>query len=183
MITLFAVSLAAGSIPIPLRLLGLMPANHTLALLAILFADAVIRDTLGIMGFIIVASMMADVVEDIAVTSGQRSEGLLFAANGLLQKCVSGVGTFVSGLFLEFVRFPQGAIQGHVDPAVLRHLVLLFVPVSAGCNALAIAVLGFYRIDRTVHQSNLERLRDAAALAETGEVEVLEGVTPRTRAI
>jgi Na+/melibiose symporter-like transporter len=183
MIALFAVSLTAGSIPIPLRLLGLMPANHSSALLAILFADAVIRDTLGIMGFIIVASMMADVVEDIAVSSGQRSEGLLFAANGLLQKCVSGVGTFLSGLLLNFVHFPQGAIQGHVDPAVLRHLVLLFVPVSAGCSGLAIAVLGFYGIDRTIHQRNLERLRDAAALAEISEAEALEGVTPMTRTI
>jgi GPH family glycoside/pentoside/hexuronide:cation symporter len=91
-----------------------MPPNHTIALLAILFADGILRDTLGIMGFIIVSSMMADVVEDIAVTTGQRSEGLLFAANGLLQKCVSGVGTFISGLLLQFVHFPQGATQGHV---------------------------------------------------------------------
>jgi Na+/melibiose symporter-like transporter len=183
MITLFAVALVAGSLPIPLRLLGLMPPNHSLALLAILFADAVIRDTLGIMGYIIVASMMADVVEDIAVSSGHRSEGLLFATVGLLQKCISGVGTFLSGLLLGFVNFPQGAIQGHVDPAVLRHLVLIFVPVSAGCSALAIAVLGFYRIDRTVHQRNLERLRDAAAIAETSEAEAREGVTPMTRVI
>jgi Na+/melibiose symporter-like transporter len=160
-----------------------MPANHSSALLAILFADAVIRDTLGIMGYIIVASMMADVVEDIAVNSGQRSEGLLFATVGLLQKCVSGVGTFLSGLLLDFVHFPQGAIQGHVDPAVLRHLVLLFVPVSAACSALAIAILGFYRIDRAVHQYNLERLRDAAALAEISEAEAREGVTPMTRVL
>ena len=183
MIALFAVALVAGTLPIPLRLLGLMPPNHSLALLAILFADAVIRDTLGIMGYIIVASMMADVVEDIAVSSGHRSEGLLFATVGLLQKCISGVGTFLSGLLLGFVHFPQGAIQGHVDPAVLRHLVLIFVPVSAGCSAIAIAVLGFYRIDRTVHQHNLERLRDAAALAETSDAEALKGVTPMTRVI
>jgi Na+/melibiose symporter-like transporter len=183
MIALFAISLVAGSVPIPLRLLGLMPPNHSSALLAILFADAVIRDTLGIMGYIIVASMMADVVEDIAVNTGRRSEGLLFATVGLLQKCVTGVGTFLSGLLLEFVNFPQGAVQGHVDPSVLRHLVLLFVPVSAACSALAIAVLGFYRIDRAVHQHNLQRLRDAAALAETSDAEALEGVTPLNRVI
>jgi GPH family glycoside/pentoside/hexuronide:cation symporter len=81
MLSLFTISAVASSLPIPLRLIGLMPPNHSHTLLAVLFADGLVRDTLGIMGFIIVASMMADVVEDLAVQSGQRSEGLLFAAN------------------------------------------------------------------------------------------------------
>jgi hypothetical protein len=34
-----------------------------------------------------------------------------------------------------------------------------------------------------MHQRNLERLRDAAAFAELGDVENLEGVTPVTRTI
>ena len=183
MLSLFTISAISGALPIPLRLLGLMPRNHTHALLAVLFADGVVRDTLGIMGLIIVASMMADVVEDLAVETGQRSEGLLFAANGLLQKCVSGVGTFLSGLLLEWVSFPQGAVQGHVDQSVLRHLVLVFLPISVGCNAIALAVLTFYKIDRASHQQNLQRLRDAAALAELGNVEATEGVSSLTRVV
>jgi GPH family glycoside/pentoside/hexuronide:cation symporter len=183
MITLFAVSLVASVIPIPLRLVGLMPPNHSFALLAALVVDGIVRDTLGIMGFIIVSSMMADVVEDIAVHTGQRSEGLLFAANGLLQKVVSGAGTFVSGLLLAFVQFPQGAVQGHVDPLILRHLVLIYVPITAICSAIAISVLGFYRIDRASHQRNLEQLRDAGAIAEKTGAEVLEGATPLVRVI
>ena len=183
MLSLFTISAVSGALPIPLRLLGLMPRNHTRTLLAVLFADGVVRDTLGIMGLIIVASMMADVVEDLAVETGQRSEGLLFAANGLLQKCVSGVGTFLSGLLLEWVSFPQGAVQGHVDQSILRHLVLVFLPVSVGCNAIALAVLTSYKIDRASHQQNLQRLRDAAALAELGNVDAAEGVSPLTRVI
>jgi len=183
MLSLFTVSAISGALPIPLRLLGLMPHNHTRALLAVLFADGVVRDTLGIMGLIIVASMMADVVEDLAVETGQRSEGLLFAANGLLQKCVSGVGTFLSGLLLEWVSFPQGAVQGHVDQSILRHLVLVFLPISIGCNAVALFVLTSYKIDRASHQQNLQRLSDAAALAELGNVEAAEGASPLTRVI
>ena len=183
MLSLFTISAVAGSLPIPLRLLGLMPPNHSRALLAVLFADGVVRDTLGIMGFIIVASVMADVVEDRAVQTGQRSEGLLFAANGLLQKCVSGVGTFLSGILLEWVSFPQGAVQGHVDQSILRHLVLIYVPISIGCSAVALTVLTFYKIDRASHLQNLERLRDAAALAELSNVEAAEGVAPLTRVI
>ncbi len=183
MLLLFTISAVAGSLPIPLRLIGLMPPNHSLALLLALLADGLVRDTLGIMGFIIVASMMADVVEDIAVQTNQRSEGLLFAANGLLQKCVSGGGTFLSGLLLQWVNFPQGAVQGQVDQSILRHLVLFFVPISVGCSAVALTVLTFYKIDRTLHEHNLERLSDAAALAELGSVEAEEGVAPLTRIV
>ena len=159
-----------------------MPPNHSFSLLAILLVDGIIRDALGIMGLIIVSSMMADIVEDVAVNTGRYSAGLLFAANGLLLKCVSGVGTFVSGLLLEFVHFPQGAVQGHVDPIVLRHLVLFLVPITAGCAALSIVALTFYRIDRVSHQRNLDRLRDAAAVGEVIGAEALEGVTPLNRA-
>jgi hypothetical protein len=65
----------------------------------------------------------------------------------------------------------------------LRHLVLVFLPISIGCNAVALAVLTSYKIDRTSHQQNLERLRDAAALAELGSVEAAEGASPLTRVI
>ncbi len=65
---------------------------------------------------------------------------------------------------------------------ILRHLVLLYTAdlQAATCSsALAIAALMFYRIDRTVHQNNLDRLRDAAATLETGEENLLEGFNPR----
>jgi GPH family glycoside/pentoside/hexuronide:cation symporter len=172
-ITLLCMSLV-GVFPMPLRLVGLMPPNHSFALLAILLIEAFIQNTLSIMALIIASSMMADVVEDVAVSSGQYSAGLLFAANGLVQKCVLGIGTFAAGLLLEFVHFPQGATQSHVDPAVLRHLALVFVPLTAGCGAIGIACLTFYRIDRVGHQRNLDILRDAAAATENRGVEGVE---------
>jgi Na+/melibiose symporter-like transporter len=61
-------------------------------------------------------------IQDAAVSTGQRSEALLFAANGLISKCVTGVGTFFSGLILAWVSFPQHATPGQVDPEILRHL-------------------------------------------------------------
>jgi Na+/melibiose symporter-like transporter len=101
--------------------------------------------TLGLTGFIIVTSMMADVVEDAAVSTGQRSEGLLFAATGLISKCVTGVGTFMSGLILAWVSFPQHATQGQVDPAILHHLGMVYVPISATCSAISIGVADVLR--------------------------------------
>jgi len=113
--------------------------------------------------------MMAHVVEDAAVSTGQRSEGLLFAANGLIAKCVTGAGTFLSALILAWVSFPQRATPGQVDPAILRHLGLAFVPIVTTFSAIAIAVLMFYDIDRSTHQRNIERLANAAEPDSAGD--------------
>jgi glycoside/pentoside/hexuronide:cation symporter, GPH family len=161
MIGVFFASLFASVAPITMRLLGHLPPNGTGALFAIVFIFQFIAATLGLSGFIIVSSMMADVVEDAAVSTGQRSEGLLFAANGLISKCVTGVGTFFSGLILAWISFPQHATPGQVDPTILHHLGMVFVPIVATFSAIAIAVLMFYDIDRSTHQRNIERLESA----------------------
>jgi glycoside/pentoside/hexuronide:cation symporter, GPH family len=160
MIGLFVCSTFTGSGPIALRLLGMMPANHTSTLLTILLASYFLTAALGLTGFIIISSMMADVVEDVAVVTGHRSEGLLFAANGLLNKCINGIGVFLSGLLLAVVHFPQHAVQGQVAPAVLRNFALIYAPVIAGCSLISIALLLFYDIDRSTHEMNVERLAE-----------------------
>lgn len=175
MIGVFFASLFASVAPIAMRLIGILPPNGTGALFAIVFVFQFVAATLGLSGFIIVSSMMADVVEDAAVSTGQRSEGLLFAANGLISKCVTGVGTFVSGLMLAWVSFPQHATPGQVDPAILRHLGLVFLPIVTTFSAISIAVLLFYDIDRSTHQKNIERLESADERAsDAGAISALK---------
>jgi Na+/melibiose symporter-like transporter len=168
MIGVFFASLFASVAPIAMRLIGILPSNGTGALFAIVFVFYFIAATLGLSGFIIVSSMMSDVVEDAAVSTGQRSEGLLFAANGLISKCVTGVGTFLAGLVLAWVSFPQHATPGQVEPAVLYHLGMVFVPIITVFSAVSIAVLMFYDIDRSTHQRNIERL-ESAGEPDSGE--------------
>jgi GPH family glycoside/pentoside/hexuronide:cation symporter len=159
MIGVFFASLFASITPISMRLMEWLPPNGTRALFVIILVFTFIAATLGLTGFIIVSSMMADVVEDAAVSTGQRSEGLLFAANGLISKCVTGIGTFLSGLILTWVSFPEHATPGQVDPVILRHLGMVFVPIVTVFSATAIAVLMLYDIDRSTHQRNVERLQ------------------------
>lgn len=166
MIGVFWVYLVAAVTPMSLKLLGFMPANGSPWLMPILLADAIVAGALVLLGFIIVGSMIADVVEDVAVRTGVRSEGLLFATNGLLSKLTTGVGAFMAGIMLTAIHFPTHAVQGSVPEAQMRHLVLLFLPAHILLSAASIAVLAFYRIDRGTHEHNLERLREAAALAE-----------------
>ena len=44
--------------------------------------------------------LLADVVEEAQLKTGRRSEGLLFSASSLVQKAVSGIGIFASGMVL-----------------------------------------------------------------------------------
>ena len=160
MISLFSISIIADAIPQTLRLLGLMPDNASPWVLRVLLADAFFATTLAITGYIIISSMLADVVEDAAVKTGVRSEGLLLAANGLLPKISGGVGIFLAGLVLTTVHFPSGAAQGTVDADVMRHLSLLYLPFATGMKALSVMVLLFYQIDQKTHEANLTTLAD-----------------------
>ncbi|MET3526939.1 MFS transporter [Phenylobacterium koreense] len=166
MIGLFSVATVTSALPILLRLLGLMPPNGSPWVFTILWGDALLATTLAISGFIIVSSMVADVVEDAAVKTGVRSEGLLFAANGLLPKFTAGIGVFLSGLLLTAVAFPTDAAAGAVPPDIMRRLAMITLPVTFAMNALSIAVLTFYRIDQQTHERNLAALGETPLAAE-----------------
>ncbi|HZZ35132.1 MAG TPA: MFS transporter, partial [Caulobacteraceae bacterium] len=73
---LYALSVAIGIGPILLRLAGLMPPNHSTALVAIIFCTAITSTALGIVAATMVSSMIADVVEASELKTGRRSEGL-----------------------------------------------------------------------------------------------------------
>ncbi|HEY1562906.1 MAG TPA: MFS transporter [Caulobacteraceae bacterium] len=175
MIAIFVASVAMTAGPLFLRLIGVMPPNGSPLILPILMLDAALAATLGIVGYIMAASMTADIVEDAAVRSGARSEGLLYAVQGLIGKFAGGIGAFAAGVMLTIVHFPSHALRGSVDPAIVRHLIEIYLPASVVLNLIAIASLGLYRIDRATHERNLQTLRDAAALAE--ETHIVESAS------
>jgi GPH family glycoside/pentoside/hexuronide:cation symporter len=167
MITVFFLSIFTGVIPVALRLAGVLPPNGSPWIPAILIGDAFVAGTLALTGFVIVSSMVADVVEDAAVRTGRRSEGLLFAANGLLPKFTTGFGTLLGNSMLAFVHVPKGVATGasdHIAPAIMNHLVWLSLPTAMVLNCLAVGVLFFYRIDKSAHESNLAALAIEAGL-------------------
>ena len=168
-LALFWTSLLVSSAPLAGGLLGIMPPNGSLPLLLILIADGFIAGLLGIMGFIIVSSMVADIVEEVQVKTGRRSEGLLLSADNIIQKSVASVGVFLSGLILMWAAFPEKAQPGTVDREIVTLLVLIYLPVNLVFRAAAIFVLNYYTIDRAKHVAHLEELTQAAALAGENE--------------
>ncbi len=64
MIGLFTASTLTSALPILLRLLNVLPGNGSGWVFTILWFDAFLATTLAIAGFVIISSMIADVVED-----------------------------------------------------------------------------------------------------------------------
>ncbi|HEV2562258.1 MAG TPA: MFS transporter [Rhizomicrobium sp.] len=165
-IVLFVLALAVGCVPLTLRLLNLFPPNGAPSLMPLLLIFATLSLTLSIASSILMASMLTDIVEENALKTGRRSEGLFFAANSFLQKVVSGAGVFASGLLLWLVGFPANAQPGHIDMEIVRNLALVYLPVLVLLYGIAMVFLGFYRITRENHEENLKRLAEEMALAK-----------------
>ena len=171
MLGLLGFSVFAGLLPISGRLLGIMPPNGSNLLYGLLFGDVVLAAAVGLMGLVILTSMVADVVEDQQVKTGVRSEGVLFAANGLVPKFTTGLGAFIAGSLISLVHFPVKAVPGTVDPDIVRQLALYYIPCVILLNGGSVVVLSLYKIDRQAHERNVAHLREAAALAETAKIE------------
>ena len=88
------------------KLLGLTPPSGSTALVFFLAANHMLVSGLSMMGFVIVTSMIADIVEETELRTGRRSEGLLFAADTFLQKVSTGVATFLPGLMVTYIGLP-----------------------------------------------------------------------------
>ena len=177
MLLLLTVSVFTSMIPIGGWLLGLIPSvDKAPWVYWLLFGDVFVAAALGLMGIVILTSMVADVATDQSAKSGTRSEGLTFAANGLVPKFTLGFGAFVAGAILSFVGFPIRAVPGTVDPHVLHLLALLYLPCILIFNGGSVAVLVFYKLDSATHERNLQTLQEAAAIAE--EAHVAGGSTP-----
>ena len=107
---------------------------------------------------ILVGSMLADVVEDSELKTGHREEGLFFAGNLFMQKCVTGIGTFAAGGLISLVGFPQNAVPGQVDPVVIERLMLSFTLFTMFFVACAVAIFLRFPLGEADHEERLRKL-------------------------
>ena len=171
-LTTFFMSIFCVTIPIAARLFGLMPPNSSPWVLRILIIDSIATGLFSIIGFVIVTAMLADVVEEAQAKSGKRSEGVLFAADSFLRKISTSFAVIFPGLIIAGVGLSKDAKPGHVDPAVLTHLAMIYLPVVTVLYLCSTSCIMLYRIDRKRHEHNLETIAEAALLAEQSDPEV-----------
>ena len=157
-IGLFSTSIVTTAAPILLRQTGLLGGSGWISVLVIL--DGAFTASVSVAGYILVGSMLADVVEDVAARTGVRAEGLLYAVNGLLVKFTGGIGALIAGIMLTVVGFHRTPLRGSVPAPIISHLIMIYLPVTMIVSAASVAVLGLYRIDRSTQERNAARLHD-----------------------
>ncbi|MFT4571575.1 MAG: GPH family glycoside/pentoside/hexuronide:cation symporter [Hyphomicrobiaceae bacterium] len=159
-ITIYGLAIVIPPIPILGRLLDFMPVNGSPTLMPVLLFFVIIEVTLIVTASILMASMVADTVEESAVATGRRSEGVFFAARSFIQKSVHGIGVMVATGVLTAIEFPEGAKPGEVDPSVIASLGWIYVPLLFSVYLLSLLFVSAYRISRASHAENVARLAE-----------------------
>lgn len=144
--------------PYILRLLGVMPPPGSEWLVPVLFSIFIINTACGVSSTILGASMMADVVEHSEAKTGRRSEGVFFAGAFFIQKCTSGLGILVSGLMLDAVGFPEGALPGSVPLPAIDRLTLMFALAYFALGMTAAFFYSRFPFGRAAHEARVAAL-------------------------
>ncbi|MFT3810502.1 MAG: MFS transporter [Micropepsaceae bacterium] len=160
---LLSIALIVGTAPLLSRLAGIAPANGDAALLPMLMGMLIVFTMATIGASILAVSMIADITEQIRLSTGKRAEGLLFSVATMISKAVSGMGVFVSGMLLTTVAFPAGALPGQVPQETLDSLATIYIALTVGLSLVAIVCLSFYPITREGHADALRRLGNGDA--------------------
>ena len=162
------IAFIGAPLPIFLRLFDLLPANGTPEIFWIVLITNTLDVGLIICYQILAASMMADLVEQGEARTGQRSEGIFSASTTFMRKFGEGFGIVVAGFVLTFVGLAAGAGQGDVPEDTIWLLGAVYVPLILGIWLTMIAIIGFYKIDRSKHEATLQELADRKAEAGAG---------------
>ena len=149
------ISAGFNTVPYLARYLRLLPEMNSAPGLALLLFIFMGMTAFGVSGFIVGASMMADVVEDSEARTGLRSEGVFFAGSFFVQKCTSGLGIFVAGLILAFAGFPEAAKPGEVSPETLDRLTMIFAGMYLTLACIAAFFFSRFPFGRAEHEARV----------------------------
>ena len=134
-VRLFSASVVLGPLPVGLRLLdssvaiSTFPANGTDLLWWFILLHSCVMIALSVTGFVLLGSMVADIVEESQTQTGRRSEGLLNAGPHLAQKTMSAGGVLITGFVLSAFGFdvPNPTVESMQEPmrkTATAHLIL-----------------------------------------------------------
>ena len=154
--------------PIVLRFMDMVPANGTSELLWVLVFSKFVQGLFLAQILVSLHSMIADVVDEHQLESGERNEGIFFAAIGFSSKATSGLGSFASGVALDLISWPKGAAirsASDVPADTIAALGLLYGPGIAVFGILSMWCYSHHNLNRSRHreiQEELQRRQQAA---------------------
>lgn len=157
------IAFLGAPLPIVLKLFGFLEAGTPQFVYLFVLVTQIIDVGLIICFQILVAAMMADLVEQSELKTGRRSEGTFVAAATFIRKMVSGLGVMAATVVLALAGLKAGVKPEDVPADVVWRLGAYYVPVILSLWMAMMASIGFYRLDRSEHEENLRRLAERNA--------------------
>ncbi|MEW4468158.1 MFS transporter [Parasphingorhabdus sp. JC815] len=155
-----------GTSPYWLRMVGLFPVPGSAYLIPALFSLSVIAIAASISAMILTFSMMADVTDAYEFEAGKRTEGLFSSGMWLMQKMVGGMGILLSGLIIAFIKLPEQAVPGTVDPAIVDNLALIYVTIMSVIGMTGAWAYTLFPLTEKDHSDRLAKLAATSSPAE-----------------
>jgi glycoside/pentoside/hexuronide:cation symporter, GPH family len=157
-ITIGALAFTIAPMPVILRLLGLLPPNGSPELFNIIITITIFDLALIIATQMLMASMVADIVEDSELQTGRRSEGIFFAGISFIRKLSQGVGVMTASAVLAVAGFAQGGGGAGATAESIRNLGWGYAISLLTAWTLMLVCVSFYKISRESHAENLAKL-------------------------
>ncbi|KTE11380.1 MFS transporter [Sphingopyxis sp. H115] len=129
-VRLAVVTTLVGMTPYLLYSLGWIPVLTPMQTLGFILPFITVSTAASIAVMITAASMMADVTTASFAITGRQQEGVFYAGYFFMQKCVTGVGIFLSGQILGAIGFPERADPQTIAPQIVSDLALTYMAIS-----------------------------------------------------
>ncbi|MCC5887459.1 MAG: MFS transporter [Gammaproteobacteria bacterium] len=165
-----ALAIINGNVLIVLRLLDVpwFPTNESPWMLPLVMVTTFITATIAPVIFTSINSMFADIADEHELDTGERREGVIYAARAFCLKATGAAGVMVGGVILDFIAFPRAAPAGSVNPDTIWMLGLLQGPATSVFSFFGLLLYATYRLNRARHAEILEELERRRAAAEEG---------------
>ena len=147
------------------RLSGLFPEYESSFFLPAITCIATMNLFFAVLTAIMFISMIADLVDDQELKTGQRQEGVFAAGVAFSTKAVGSLGVIVGGFLLEFfVQFPAGQGQTEISEDVLFRLAITDAIVVNSLLLIPAFLISKYTLTRhnfAAVQAALEKRRES----------------------
>ena len=148
--------------PIVLLLMDVswFPEPGTTSLLVLYVCNVGVTTLLAPVIFATINSMFADITDEHELETGERREGVIFAARSFATKATASMGLVAGGILLDVIQFPKGAALGQVSPETVWQLGFIAGPATSVFTMFGLLLYLGYRIDRNRHGEITRELLD-----------------------